>query len=325
MKITRRSLLGVFSLASVLPNLAFAQSAYPERVITLVVPFPPGGSIDMIARVLVSEITAKTATNIVVANRPGAAGQLGAGSVANARPDGYTLLFASAGAMSVAPAVNPNLKYDPLRDFTYIARAGDLPYVLLVGADSPIQDLASLRKAALEHKGGLNYGSHGVGSFNHLLGAMLNEALDGKLTHIPFKGSASALQALAAGEIHILFDTMPGAGPFLAGKSIRPLAMSTTKRTTTDPQIPSMGEFGLPQVVGSTWTGVLGPAGTPSAVVDWMNREVNAALDEPTVRERFAGLGVEVRAGSPEALAEFVRVDVDRWISVAKAHNITVQ
>jgi tripartite-type tricarboxylate transporter receptor subunit TctC len=325
MNMTRGSFLALVAAALAAPSSTFAQPAYPDRVITLVVPFPPGGSIDLIARLLAREIAAKTGANIVIDNRAGAGGQIGAGSVAIARPDGYTLLFASAGAISVAPAVNSKLKYDPLRDFTYIARVGDLPYVLVVRGDSQIRDIASLRKAATERKGGLNYGSHGVGAFNHLLGALLNGALDGKLTHIPYKGSAPALQALLAGEIDLHFETMPGARPFLASKSIRPLAMSTAKRTTTDPDIPSMTEFGLPQVVGSTWTGVLGPAATPQAVVDWLNREVNAALNTLKVQEQLARLGVEVHSGNPEALARLVRVDVAKWTSVAKANNITAE
>jgi len=325
MKIARGSFLALIGASIMAPHAVFGQSAYPDRVVTLVVPFPPGGSIDLIARILAREISAKTGANIVVDNKPGAGGQLGASYVAAGRTDGYTLLFASAGAISVAPAVNSKLKYDSLRDFTYIARSGDLPYVLLVREGSPIRDIASLRKAALEQKDGLNYGSHGVGAFNHLLGAMLNGALDKKLTHIPFKGSAPALQALVSGEIHLLFDTMPGASPFLSGKTVRPLAMSTAKRTSTEPNIPSMTEFGLPQVVGSTWTGILGPAGTPQAVVDWVHKEVNVALDTPTVREHLSKLGVDAQSGSSKAFAEFVRADIAKWTAVAKENNISAE
>jgi tripartite-type tricarboxylate transporter receptor subunit TctC len=325
MRLTRRFVLVLACASAFVQMPAQSQPSYPDRPVTLVVPFPPGGSIDLMARILANGLSTKLGKAVVVENRAGAGGTLATGAVVSARPDGYTLLFGTAGGLAVAPAVNSNLKYDPIRDFAAIAHVGDLPYALLVNSKSPITDLASLRKEAAERRDGLNFGSHGVGAFNHLLGETLNGMLDSKMTHVPFRGSAPAFQSLMAGDIQVLLDTLPGAAPFLSAQGIKAIAVTSSTRSVSHPEIPTVAEFGLPQLLGSTWAGVLAPAGTPAPIVNFLNREINDTLTSAAMKDQFAKLGVQVRDGSPQAFADFIAGELQRWSAVAKMSKITAE
>ena len=299
---------------------------YPAKPIRLVVPFPPGGSIDIMARRLAIPLTAKLGQSVVVENRAGAGSIVGGTFVAQAPNDGYTLLFASSSTLTLAPAISPKLPYDPVKDFTPVSLVGDLPFLLLVHPSvqaNSVQELIALAKA--RGPGVLNYSSFGNATTNHFFGEMLNSMGGVKITHVPYKGGAPALTALIAGEVQVMFDSTPASMPRVQAGAVRALGITSAKRVSSYPQIPTIAEQGLPELVGGAWFGVLGPGGMSEQIVTLLHKEIIDALAAPEMKAEFARNGVEMIGSTPREFADFVRRETARWTKIARDNNIRAE
>jgi tripartite-type tricarboxylate transporter receptor subunit TctC len=292
----RRHLLA----ASLLPLPALAQ---PTRSMRLVVPYPPGGNSDLLGRLVATSLTQRLGQAVVVENKPGAGGTIGAAEVGRAAPDGATLLLGDIATHAIAPAVNPNVTYDPVRDFAAVARLTAVPLLLVVPAASPHRTLADLLAAG---RGGrsVTYASAGVGTPQHLAFALLASRAGMQAEHIPYSGSAPAVTDLLAGRVDALIDGTVANQVRQGG--LRALAITGDRRGVVFPEVPTIAEAGVAGYVFASWHGVFAPAGTPAAATARLNAEVNATMAEAAVRERLASLGIEPRTGTPESFAAHV-------------------
>ncbi len=296
--------------------------AYPTKPIRLVVPFPPGGSIDIMARRLAIPLTAKLGQSVVVENRAGAGSIVGGTFVAQSPNDGYTLLFASSSTLTLAPAITAKLPYDPAKDFTPVSLVGDLPFLLLVHPSvqaNNVQELIALAKA---NPGKLNYSSFGNATTNHFFGEMLNSMGGISVTHVPYKGGAPALTALIAGEVQIMFDSTPASMPRVQAGAVKALGITSAKRVSSYPQIPTIAEQGLPELVGGAWFGVLGPGGMSEQIVTLLHKHIVDSLAAPEMKAEFMKNGVEMIGSTPREFADFVRRETAKWGKIARENNI---
>jgi tripartite-type tricarboxylate transporter receptor subunit TctC len=299
---------------------------YPNKPIRLVVPFPPGGSIDIMARRLAIPLTAKLGQSVVVENRAGAGSIVGGTFVAQAPNDGYTLLFASSSTLTLAPAITTKLPYDPVKDFTPVSLVGDLPFLLLVHPSVPatnVQELLALAKS--KGPGVLNYSSFGNATTNHFFGEMLNSMGGVKITHVPYKGGAPALTALIAGEVQVMFDSTPASMPRVQAGAVKALGITSAKRVSSYPQIPTIAEQGLPELVGGAWFGVLGPGGMSEQIVNLLHKDIIESLAAPEMKAEFTRNGVEMIGSTPREFADFVRRETLKWGRIARDNNIRAE
>lgn len=316
---TRRALLIAAGLACTLPAVAFAQApaAWPSRPVRLVVPFPPGGATDIVARVVALKLSASLGQQVVVENRPGAGGTIGADAVAKAASDGHTLLLSTSSTHSIGPAINPRMPYDAFRDFVPVAHVANAASVLLVGAAFPsggARELVAMVKAA---PGRHNYGSSGIGTYPHLMGELFKWRAGGLyVVHIPYRGTGLVMPDLAAGQILFLMDSIVSAQPHIRDGRVRPLAVSGARRSASLPAVPTFTEIGIPGMEVSNWFGLLAPAGTPAEIVARLNREVDALLRAPDVVERLDKVGAEPAGGAPAQFAKVIRDEHDSWKAV---------
>jgi tripartite-type tricarboxylate transporter receptor subunit TctC len=313
----------VKTIAVTLASLGLAASAlaqpYPTRPIRLVVPFPPGGTVDISARAIAPGVGELLGQNVIVENRGGAAGVIGTDLVAKAAPNGYTLLMGSNSTFSVAPAVNPNTPYNPVRDFAPITLVGATPFALVVHPSVPAKMVKELIALARPKPGHLTMGSGGAG---HLVGELFQSTTAVKFTHVPYQGAGPAGIALMGGQIDLMFDQLTTSiGPVRAGRT-RALAVSSQRRSALLPDVPTMVEAGVAGFVVTSVTGVLAPAGTPAEIVNRINAAVHKVLALPATKERFAGIALETAPSTPGELAAYVREDLARWTRVVKDAGI---
>ncbi len=298
-----------------------AAQAYPNRPIKLIVPFPAGGPPDVIARVVGDAIASRLGQTVVVENRPGAGATIGTRSVANAEPDGYTLLFASTTSLSIAPALFKNVDYDPVKSFTPIAGVSIGPMVVVVHPSVPAKTAQELVAYAKANPGKLNYGA-GVASPPHIAWGLFTVVTGTDIVFIPYRGMAPAMTDLISGQIQIMID---GTGPLLPhiqdGK-IRALAVTGTTRSPDFPDLPTMIESGYPDYVLTFWTGIVAPAGTPPDVVARLNAAINESLNSQTLKASLAKFNVEANITSPQAFATFLAAEADKWGGIVKATGI---
>jgi tripartite-type tricarboxylate transporter receptor subunit TctC len=295
-----------------------AQS-WPDRPIRLVVPFPPGGVADLLARSLAPHLQALLGQPIVVENRAGAGGNVGADAVAKSPPDGNTLLLSSTGPLAINAALYGQMPFDPATAFAPVALALVAPMVLVVRADRPWRGLGDVLEAARAAPGRLSGGSAGNGSTPHLALELLKSMARVDITHVPYRGVAPATTALLGGDIQMMFDTVPQAMPQIRGGALRPLAVTTARRVAALPEVPTVAEAGVAGYESSSWFGVVAPAGTPAAVVARLADAVAAALRQPEVVARFAEQGGELEGMGPEAFAAFIRAEREKWTAVVQA------
>jgi len=321
--IRRRTALG---LAAFLPALAQgrsaqAETAWPDRPIRLVVPFPPGGAADLTARTIGQRMAEALRQPVVVENRAGANGIIGAESVARAPPDGYTLLLAPREVFGVNPSLHATLPYDPMKSFTYIGIATDGPYVLLA---SPALDVATVAElVALAKRRDLNYASFGIGSMAHLNLEAFSQAAGIRMTHVPYRGAAPAVMAVASGEVQVTIATLPSALALIGDGRVRALAVGADRRLAQLPDVPLMAETGI--AVGAlvpAFFGFAAPAGTPPSVVARLNLEMRRAVLQPDIAERLAANGLVPNGSSPEVMAATVAADVTRFAALVRAAGI---
>jgi tripartite-type tricarboxylate transporter receptor subunit TctC len=308
--------IGLLALSILLPQLAAAQ-AYPSKPIRMVVPFSPGAGTDAIARIIGQKMSESLGQPIVVDNRPGAGGTIGTEVVAKAPGDGYTILFAPA-AHAINPSLYPKLGYDTLADFTAISMVASLPIVLGAEASVPARSFKELVALAKARPGKLTIGSAGNGTVFHLLTEMLKKGAAIDVVHVPFKGGALAMAALAGGQVNLAFETFLTLQPHIRTGKVVPLATAAPRRLAALPDVPTLTELGLAGMVAENWYAMHAPSSTPQDIIRRLNAEVAKATGNPDVREKLAAQGAEIRESSPEQAAAFVKEEVARWARVAK-------
>jgi tripartite-type tricarboxylate transporter receptor subunit TctC len=318
----RAALIGAGALATpALPTPAFAQAPWPDRPIRWVVNFPPGGAADTLSRIIAPVVSARLGQPVVVENRPGAGGALGADIVAKAPGDRYLVMISSAASHGIGPVLYRNPPYDALRDFSNIRLIGTFPSVLAVNLEFPARNLAEFLAVARQRP--VSYGSGGNGTLNHLIGQLLARAAGVDLTHVPYRGSAPALTDTISGQIPAIMESLPIALPHLRGGRLRALATSEPARPASLPDVPTFAEQGFPQVVASNWFGFSAPAGLPPEIIARWDAEIAHALADPAVVERFTPIGVRPGAEGPAGYTALVRSELERWRAVIAAGNIT--
>ena len=313
-----------FGLGLLVVSLAVAQE-FPERTVRIVVPYPPGGFNDTLARVVGERLSKTWNQPVVVENRPGGNTTLGNNLVAKSPPDGYTILITPLPFSALPGLYGPQLPYDALKDFSPLVLAGNTQNVLTVRNDLPVNNVGELLDYARKNPGKLNYGSTGSGSSNHLSMELLMRMTDTKMTHIPYKGSAPATMAILAGEIDVLFDNIPNSLPQLKAGKMKPIAVTGTQRSVLFPSVPTVAESGVPGYEVNVWFGMQLPGGTPNPLVERMNRDIVRVLKEPDIIKRFREQGVEVIASSPAAFSQLVQSEVVKWTQVIRDANIKVE
>lgn len=305
-------------------GMGLAQSSYPDRPIRLVVGFPPGGINDIVARLVGQKLSISLKQPVVVENRAGAGGTMGADYVAKAAPDGYTLLLGSVSNLAMAVSQYKSLPYNPSKDFTPVALVGASPNVLVVHPNFSAKSVKELIALAQEKPGTINYASAGTGSSNHLTAELFKSMAKIDLVHVPYRGDMLATTDVVGGQVPVMFSTLPVALPHITGGTLRPLAVSSATRTALAPGIPTVAESGgLSEFAVSVWVGIVAPAGTPRSIVEMLNTEIQAAVQAPDVRESLAKNAVEPAAtGSPADFGAYIAAEIAKWSDVAKAANI---
>jgi len=298
-------------------------AAYPTKQIKLVVPYPPGGSADVLARLLGQRLHTALGQPVVVDNRPGAGTAIGAKAVAQSPADGYTLLIGTVSSHAMNPALMSNVGYDPVRDFTAIAPLATIPFVLLASPKLAVNSLQELIDLAKRQPGKLNFSSAGIGTSNHLAGEMLNSVAKIQLAHIPYKGSAPALGGLLGGQVDLMFDLILTTVPHVKSGTVRALVITDLQRSPLLPDVPTVREAGMPALELSAWFGLFGPRDLPPDVSVRLAREVGKILEMPEFQERLRALGASALAMSQSQFANFVVSERDRWAQIIKASSIT--
>lgn len=321
MTIARRTLLAAPLLAA--PRIAAAQ-AWPARPIRWIVNFPPGGAADILSRTLGEHVGNRLGQPIVIENRPGAGGMLGADLVAKARGDTHIVMMSSAASHGIGPVLYANVPYDPLADFTHIHLVGTFPSVLIVGPHVAVADVAELLALARSRPGEITYGSGGNGTMNHLIGQLLARTAGVELTHVPYRGSAPAMTDLMGGQIPALMESLPTAIGNIRGGRMRPIATSEAQRSPALPDVPTFAEAGLATVTSTNWFGFSTPAGIPPEIAARWEAEIGAALTSDAVQQRFASIGVRPGTMGAEGYTTLIRDELTRWREVIRAGNIRV-
>ena len=321
MKRTLQRLL-LASIVAVATSVS-AQS-YPTRPIRLVVPFPAGGTTDILAREAGERLSATLGQPVVVDNRPGAGGNIGADLVAKSASDGYTLLMATVGTHAINPSLYSKMPYDHIKDFAPVVLVAGVPNVLEVTSSLPVNSVADLIKLAKEKPGQLNFASSGNGTSIHLSGELFKSMAGVDMTHVPYKGSAPALVDLVGGQVQLMFDNLPSSLPQIKAGKLRAIAVTSAQRAPALPNVPTIAESGLPGYEASSWFGIVAPAGTPPAVINRINAEINQWLRAPETAEKLLAQGAIAAGGSPEQFAAHIRAETDKWAKVVKASGAKV-
>ena len=308
---------------------AFAQARYPNKAIRLVIPFTPGGSADILGRAIGHELTTAWGQSVVPENIAGAGGSIGADRVAKAAADGYTLLMGHVGTLAITPGLYPKLPYDPIKSFTPIAWVARVPNVLVVHPSLPVKDLASFIAYAKAHPGKINYSSGGNGSAAHMTMAYLAQQTGIDMQHVPYKGTAPAVNDLVAGQVQALFTGIPAVLAQLRAGQIKALAVSSPQRSAILPEVPTVAEAAAAGVPvrgfeADQWYGVVGPARMPADVVARINAQINASLKSPAILERLQNEGAQPMPSSPAVFGELIAKDLARWGKVIKDNHMTL-
>ena len=305
--------------------VAVGADTYPVKPVRLIVPFPPGGPADALARVVGDKLSASLGQAVVVDNRPGAGGNIGMELAAKSAPDGYTLVLAPAGNLTVNPSLYRNVPYDVARDFAPVTVIAAVPNILVVNPAVPAQSLAELIAYAKANPGRLNFSSPGAGSGAHLAGELLKSSAGIDAVHVPYNGIAPATTAVVAGDVQMMFAGAPAALPQVSAGKVRALAVASPKRIAAAPALPTLDESGLPGFDVTSWYGIVVPAGTPPAIVERLQREIATALDRPDVRAKLAGLGAEPIGNSPGEFGAMIKSETIKWSKIVKDANIKAE
>lgn len=323
----RRNVLlaGLTASLALWAGIAPAADDYPSRAVTLVVPFAAGGSTDLVARIIAAKMTEDLGRTVIVENKAGAGGNIGAASVATADPDGYTILMGTIATHALNPAIMQDMPYDPVTGFAPVSLLVLVPNVLVVNPEFPAMSVQELIALLKEKPGEYSYASSGIGTPLHLSGELFKSMAGVDMVHIPYRGSGPALNDLVAGQVPIMFDNLPSATQFIKAGTLRALAVTTKERIAAFPDLPTMAEAGLPGYETYTWNALFAPAGTPQPVVDRLNAAALEAVADAGVQARLADLSATVVGSSPDELAQHVTVELAKWAPIVKASGADVQ
>lgn len=304
---------------------ASAWAAYPEKPIRIIVPYAPGGNINVNARIVAPGLTERLGQPVVVENRGGAGSRIGTEMAAKAAPDGYTLLLGASGSLTINPVFAPKATIDPLRDFAYTSLISNVPMILSVHPSVPARNVKEFIALAKARPARLTMGSAGVGSMTHFTGELFQLAAGVKLTHVPYKGTGPALIDLMGGQVDLIFDQLSTSLSLIKNGKLRPLGVTTLERSSLLPAVPTIDESGVRGFEASTYTGIMLPSATPKNIVMKIHEALLYTLDQPTIRESFARLGADVIKTTPEEAARRVRNDIAKWTKVREATGITLE
>ena len=309
------------------PTLTWSQQtiSYPIHPVTLVVPFTTGGPTDSLARIIANNMRSSLSQPILVENKPGAGGNVGTRVVVKSAPDGYTILFGSSGPLLINSSLYRNAGFDPIKDFSPLAYIGEIPNVLVVNSSLPVHTLKDLVEYAKTHAG-LSYGSSGSGSTNHLAGAMFSRSLNKDIIHVPYKGTAPALNDLLGGQITMMYIDVLTAAPHVKSGRLRALGAASVQRSKVLPDVPTFREQGVPSLDLGVAFGIVGPAGLPNEIVERLAAAIQSAIRSPETQEAFARQGVETSPiNSPQQFGDYIRISVDNWREVVKLTGASLE
>ncbi len=321
--IVRRSVV-VLAGAMLLHIISAHAQIYPQRPIRLIVPFAAGGGTDIAARIVAQKLTSGLGQSVVVDNRGGAGGVIGADIVAKANPDGYTLLMASNGPLAIAPHVSAKMPYDPLKDFGAVSLVAIIPSIVVVNPSLPVRSIRELISLARGHPGKLNFASPGTGTTNHLVLELLKISANVQMTHVAYKGTGPAISDLIGGQVELMSGDMPALLPHVKSGKLRALAVTTAKRSTLLPDLPTVSESGIAGFESSGWFAILTPAHAASVLVQRLNAEVAKAIATDDMRERLSALGAEPASSTPEQLQNHLREQLAKWGKVVKSLGLRI-
>jgi len=314
------------SLALALTATAAPADTYPSRVVKMIVPFPAGGTTDIFARHIGDRLAKAFGHNFVIDNRGGAGGNIGSDAVAKADPDGYTLLVGTVGTHAINSSLYARMTFDPVRDFAPVAFLAGVPNILVVNPKNvkatTVQDFIAEAKASPKK---LSFASSGNGTSIHLSGEMFKQMTGVELVHVPYRGSAPAVNDLIAGQVDLMFDNLPSSIEQVRGGNLRAIAVTSAKRSAALPDVPTIAESGLPGFDASSWFAIFAPAKTPPEIVQKLNAEVLKALADPELQKRFADIGGEIRPYKPDELGAFVKAEIEKWAKVVKTSGAKIE
>jgi tripartite-type tricarboxylate transporter receptor subunit TctC len=315
----------VFAIALVAsPFRAFAQD-YPSKTITFVVPYPPGGASDQIARTIGQKLSLSLKQPVIIENRPGANGIIALQQVSKAAPDGHTLLMANIGPNAINPSIYERLPYDALKDFTPVTLTTLFPLVMVAGADQGLNNIGDLINKAKAQPGALSYAGAGVGTAGHMAMELFKTIANVDIKMVGYKGDTPALQDVLGGHVPVMLATVIAAKPYIQSGKLKPLVVTTTNRLDSMPNVPTLAESGMPGFEAVSWGGVMVPAGTPRSVVDKLHSEIVTILKMPDVKERLAAMGAEIVGNSPDEFKAYVVAETTKWAKVARAAKIKAE
>jgi tripartite-type tricarboxylate transporter receptor subunit TctC len=324
--VTKAAWVSLCALAAALAGIGTASAqAFPDRPVRIIVGYPPGGGTDLVARLVQQPLSTRWGQPVVIDNRPGANAIIATEAVARAKPDGYTLLMAYATELAVNPATMRKLPYDPVRDFTPIMQMAGAPLVLALHPAVAAKDVRELVALAKAKPGALSYSSSGTGSVHHFAGELFKLQTGVDMLHVPYKGSGPAAADAVAGQVQANFASVASVLRFVQAGRLRALAVTSKKRSSQMPEVPTMVEAGLADFELTSWYGLLAPAGTPAALVAKIHADITAVLAGPEIQKSFDVQGLDMAGGSPQAFAEFIRAEAARFARIARAGNISVE
>lgn len=315
---------GCIGLAA-LPSSAAPADSYPDRPVRIVVPFPPGGATDVVGRLVAERLQNKLGQTFVVENRSGASGNIGVSEVVRSTADGYTLVIGAPQTLTINPLLFDNMTFDPQKDLAPIVMVASVPNVLIVNKTLPINSVQELITYAKQNPGKVRYGSSSIGSTPHLSAEMFNMMNGTEIDHIPYRGSAPALQDLIGGQIEMMFDNLPASLPQIKAGTVKGLAVTTLARSKSAPDLPTLDEEGVKGFESRGWFGLLAPAGTDAGILEKVNKVVNEALDDEQFRERLAGVGADPEGGSMDDFRKAMQGETQRWKKVIQEAGVQVQ
>jgi tripartite-type tricarboxylate transporter receptor subunit TctC len=322
MKLYRYLSLAIFLFMAILPLTSFSQSNYPNRPIRLIIPFTPGGVTDTSGRYIAEQLSLKLGQQVIADNKPGASGNIGSNMVATAEPDGYTLLLGYAGTLSINPSLFEKVPFDSVKDFAPIGKIGDAILILVANNDFQGKSLADVIAISKKDPNGLSYGTSGAGGTPHIAGELLKQKTGANLVHIPYKGGGQALLDLLGGNIPLVYTAVAGANQYVASGRIKPIAVSSVKRSPSMPDVPTFIESGVRDFVIDDWVGLLAPAKTPKLIITKLNEALNEILNSPEGKAKLLSMGIFASVGTPEKFSEQIKGDLIRFAPIVKGVQI---
>lgn len=321
----RALLVALFASIAIVSARPGNAQDYPGRPIKIIVPTPPGGMADQLSRTLAQKLGENTKASVIVENRTGGGGVVAADAAAKSPPDGYTLYMGYHPTQAILPHLVAKLPYDPVTDFAPVIHIASIPNVLVVNPSVPANSVQELIAHARANPGRLSFASQGNGSSGHVAGEQFKQLTGIDIVHVPYRGAAPAIQDLIAGHVQMLFDIVPLAMPQMSSGQVRALAVAGSQRVGAISNVPSMAEVGLPDLQGGAWFGLLAPAGTPPAIIEWINRETQKAFTAPDVRDRLISQGVALPLGTPAEYGAHIAAETKKWGEVIRRGNIKIE